>query len=56
MDTDAKVLTTEEVKKWFSADVEIPRIRMDNGIFSPMDQGDGWIQGWGSLDCIVIVN
>lgn len=53
---DTRVLTNEEVQKWFSADVEIPRIRMDNGIFAPLDQGDGWIQGWGSLDCIVVVN
>lgn len=52
-----QILPPEKLNEWITADLKMPRIKMDNGIFAPIDMEDGhYIQGWGIVNCLMVVN
>ena len=57
-DFGMQIISQEELKKWVTADLKMPRIKMDNGIFAPIDM-DGrikYIHGWGAVGSLMVVN
>lgn len=57
-DFGMQIISQEELKKWVTADLKMPRIKMDNGLFAPIDM-DGnikYIHGWGTVGRLMAVN
>ena len=53
-----QILSPDELKKWTTADLKMPRIKMDDGTFAPADM-DGnikYIRGWGAIGSLMVVN
>ena len=53
-----QILSKEELKESVTADLKMPRIKMDNGIFAPIDM-DGnikYIEGWGRIGSLMVVS
>lgn len=57
-DFGMQIISQEELKKWVTADLKMPRIKMDDGTFAPADM-DGkikYIHGWGAIGSLMVVN
>ena len=53
-----KILTKEERNSFLSADVVVPRVKMDTGVYAPdnLERDHNYISGWGSVNTLAIAN
>ena len=54
-----KILSSAEFKEYTTAELEVPRVKMDDGTFAPSDmkmESAFLLQGWGLVGSLMVVN